>query len=112
MAISKPLYLNKNRLNSILITASVGISFVYNFPRFFEFKSRRIVDEDIQEYNDTLRGILFYYLNRTGETELTVVFLGNDTGEGNTQLWDLAATPLREVHGPDLMTFNRNSSMV
>ena len=53
MAISKPLYLNKNRLNFILITASVGISLVYNFPRFFEFKSQKIVDNDIQEYNDT-----------------------------------------------------------
>ena len=53
MAISKPLYLNKKRLNFILITASVGISLVYNFPRFFEFKSRKIVSEDIQESNDT-----------------------------------------------------------
>ena len=80
MAISKPLYLNKNRLNSILITASVGISLVYNFPRFFEFESQKIVDNDIQEYNDTAGkksvSKVFYSIvsnlqNRTGETELT-----------------------------------------
>ena len=53
MAISKPLYLNKNRLNFILITASVGTSLVYNFPRFFEFQSQKILREDIQKYNDT-----------------------------------------------------------
>ena len=70
MAISKPLRLNKNRLNFILITASVGISLVYNFPRFFEFESQKIVDNDIQEYNDTagrkyvcFKGILFNCLN-------------------------------------------------
>ena len=85
MAISKPLYLNKNRLNFILITASVGISLVYNFPRFFEFESQKIVDNDIQEYNDTAgkksASEVFYSIvqvknlqNRTGETELTVFF--------------------------------------
>ena len=82
MAISKPLHLNKNRLNFILITASVGISLVYNFPRFFEFESQKIVDNDIQEYNDTAgkksASEVFYSIvqvknlqNRTGETELT-----------------------------------------
>ena len=50
MAISKPLYPNKTRLNFILITASVGTSLVYNFPRFFEFQSRRDANE---QYNDT-----------------------------------------------------------
>ena len=82
MAISKPLHLNTNRLNFILITASVGISLVYNFPRFFEFESQKIVDNDIQEYNDTAgkksASEVFYSIvqvknlqNRTGETELT-----------------------------------------
>ena len=107
MAISKPLHLNRHRLNLILIAASVLVSLVYNLPRFFEFESRRIID--IQENNITA-GKLFVIVI-PDKRKLICFSPGNDTEEENHQLWQLVSTPLREVsRNPDFLALQYSRS--